>query len=185
MKTLGERIKILRKSYKLSQARFAEPLGISYGYISNIENNKEIPSDMIIKSITVHYNTTEEWIRSGRGNMLAAALPLQDMVEKKESEEKDMNKEKMEENLEIGLNENELFEMLGQQIFSRNINIPGREADDLMASAIQYMEETELDQTVILALGDFISDAAAAAGDHAFNMGFREGVRLFRTLMKL
>lgn len=29
MKTLGERIKILRKSYKLSQARFAEPLGIS------------------------------------------------------------------------------------------------------------------------------------------------------------
>lgn len=181
MKTLGERIKILRKSYKLNQTQFAEPLGISYGYISNIENNKEIPSDMLIKSITIHYNTTEEWIRSGCGNMLAAASPAQDMTEKQESEEKDMYGE----NLEIGLDENELFEILGQHIFSRNINISGKKADDLMASAIQYMEKTELDQTIILALDDLIRDTATAAGDHAFNMGFREGVRLFRTLMKL
>lgn len=184
MKTLGERIKILRKSYKLSQTRFAEPLGISYGYISNIENNKEIPSDMIIKSITVHYNTTEEWIRSGRGNMLAAA-PAQDIVEKQESGGKDMDGGKSEDNLEIGLNEDKLFEMLGQHIFSQNINISGKKADDLMDSAIQYMKKTELDQTIILALDDFIRDTATAAGDYAFNMGFREGVRLFHALMKL
>ena len=181
MKTLGERIKILRKSYKLSQARFAEPLGISYGYISNIENNKEIPSDMIIRSITVHYNTTEEWIRSGRGNMLAAALPMQGVAKEQESEEKDMQ----DENLEIGLNEDELFEMLGQHIFSRNINVNGKKADDLMASAVQYMEKTKLDQKIIFELDDIIRDTATAAGDHGFNMGFREGVRLCRILMKL
>lgn len=113
--------------------------------------------------------------------MLAAALPIQDVTKEQKSEEQDMH----DGNLEISLNEDELFEMLGQHIFSHNINISGKKADDLMASAVQYMKKTKLDQKVIFELDDIIRDIATAAGDHGFNMGFKEGVRLFRTLMKL
>lgn len=67
---VGERIKQLRKFYKLNQTDFAAPLGVSYGHISNIEKGKDSPSDSLIKLMAYEYNTTEEWINNGTGDMI-------------------------------------------------------------------------------------------------------------------
>ncbi len=69
LKTVGERIRELRKSYKLNQKDFAKPLGISYGHISNIEKGKDSPSHSLIKLMAHEYNTTEGWIKYGIGDM--------------------------------------------------------------------------------------------------------------------
>lgn len=69
MQTIGERIRILRKTLKLNQSDFGKNIGISYGHISNIENNKDMPSPSIIKLIAINYGTTEEWLESGNGEM--------------------------------------------------------------------------------------------------------------------
>lgn len=69
MDTLGSRIKLLRKTLKLNQTNFGSPIGVSYGHISNIENDKDIPSDTIIKLIAINYNVSEEWLRDGTGEM--------------------------------------------------------------------------------------------------------------------
>ena len=66
---IGKRIKELRKSYKLNQTDFAKPLGISYGHISNLEKGKDMPSQSLIKLMAHEYNTSEEWIVEGRGEM--------------------------------------------------------------------------------------------------------------------
>jgi len=69
MQTVGERIRILRKELKLNQSYFGKKIGISYGHISNIENNKDMPSPAIIKLIAINYGTTEEWLEYGVGEM--------------------------------------------------------------------------------------------------------------------
>lgn len=66
---IGKRIKELRKSYKLNQTDFAKPLGISYGHISNLEQGKDMPSQSLVKLMAYEYNTSEEWILNGDGDM--------------------------------------------------------------------------------------------------------------------
>lgn len=68
-KSIGERIKELRKSYSLNQTEFGKPLGVSYGHISNLEKGKDIPSSSLVKLMAYEYNTTENWILLGEGQM--------------------------------------------------------------------------------------------------------------------
>lgn len=51
MNTIGDRIKLLRKSRKLNQMEFAEAIGISQGTLSDIENDRSKPSIDTIISI--------------------------------------------------------------------------------------------------------------------------------------
>lgn len=66
---IGKRIKELRKSYKLNQTDFGKPLGVSYGHISNLEQGKDMPSQSLIKLMAYEYNSSEEWIIEGKGEM--------------------------------------------------------------------------------------------------------------------
>lgn len=68
--TIGERIKEVRKYYKCSQRNFAVRLNLSQAHISNIEANKDNPSDKIIKQICAVYKINREWLKSGEGEML-------------------------------------------------------------------------------------------------------------------
>lgn len=64
----GERIKEIRKELKLTQKQFSARIGISYGHLSNIENNKDYPSSTIIRLISVEFHVNEEWIKTGQGD---------------------------------------------------------------------------------------------------------------------
>ncbi len=65
---IGQRIKELRKSYKLNQTDFAKPLGVSYGHISNLEQGKDMPSQALVRLMAHEYNTSIEWIMEGKGD---------------------------------------------------------------------------------------------------------------------
>lgn len=51
MNTLGDRINQARRKSGMSQKDLAAKLGISYGYVSEIELNKKVPSDELIARI--------------------------------------------------------------------------------------------------------------------------------------
>ena len=66
---VGERIKIVRKMNKLNQLKFSRILGLSQAHISNIESNKDNPSDKILHAISDEFHINFEWLKYGTGEI--------------------------------------------------------------------------------------------------------------------
>ena len=64
-----ERIKILRKTLKLTQQAFAETLGLSRDTIANVEGGRIEIKDIFILSICREFNVNETWLRTDEGEM--------------------------------------------------------------------------------------------------------------------
>ncbi len=67
--TVNERIKQVRQALRLSQAKFAKGISISNGYIAGIELGNRKANDRIIKLICSEYGVSEQWLKTGSGNM--------------------------------------------------------------------------------------------------------------------
>lgn len=65
--TLGNRVKQVRKTANLKQKDFAERLTVSPSYISKVEADKEIPTDMLLKLIALEFNLSFDWLKEGKG----------------------------------------------------------------------------------------------------------------------
>lgn len=74
---MKERIKEIRKALGLTLEQFGEAIGIKKSSLSLIENGINSPSEQTIKSICREFNVSEEWLRTGEGEMF---IPL-DMEE--------------------------------------------------------------------------------------------------------
>lgn len=66
---IGENIYNLRKALKLTQENFAARLTISKGFLSNLEKNVRQPSDQLIKLIAYEYSSSEDYLKTGQGEM--------------------------------------------------------------------------------------------------------------------
>lgn len=66
-KTLGERLKYVRKTNKLSQVDFAKPLGISQTHVSKIEKDVERPSETLLILISYLFGINITWLKEGTG----------------------------------------------------------------------------------------------------------------------
>ena len=60
--TINHRIKQVRKSLGLSQAKFAGAISISNGYIADIELGNRVVNDRIVKLICFTFNVSEDWL---------------------------------------------------------------------------------------------------------------------------
>ena len=65
---IGTRIKQIRRTLGIRQKDFADRLGLSQSYLSELEGGKT-PSDIVIKSISSQYHVSETWLRTGDGEM--------------------------------------------------------------------------------------------------------------------
>lgn len=66
---VNDRIRELRKLLGLSVREFAKRIGISRGYLSDIENGKVIPPDRILLLISHTFGISYEWLKEGKGEM--------------------------------------------------------------------------------------------------------------------
>lgn len=66
---MNERIKKLRQALGLSQDEFGRRLGVTRGAVTNIELNKVEPKPLFVDLICREFNVSEEWIRTGAGEM--------------------------------------------------------------------------------------------------------------------
>lgn len=75
--TIGERIKILRKELKLSQAAFGDKIGVKRDVIANIELERAPVKDLVIRMICRTFNVNPLWLETGEGEMF---LDLPDVI---------------------------------------------------------------------------------------------------------
>lgn len=66
---MNERLKLLRKSLKLSQDAFAERIGMKGSSISLLESGSRNITEQVIKSICREFNVDYIWLTTGEGEM--------------------------------------------------------------------------------------------------------------------
>lgn len=69
MAFLNKRIKELRKALGLTQQEFADKIGVKRNSMANYETGRNTPIDAIVVSICRIFNVSEEWLRTGQGEM--------------------------------------------------------------------------------------------------------------------
>ena len=65
-----ERLKLLRKSRGMNQTEFSRSLGMAQNSYSQIETGKISLGDKNIKLICLAFGVHEEWLRTGKGEMI-------------------------------------------------------------------------------------------------------------------
>lgn len=78
--TFGERIKKLRKDLNLTQQKFADRIGTTQNVIANYESGRREPSAAAFNNICKTFNISEEWLRTGDGEMFMQS-PEEDINE--------------------------------------------------------------------------------------------------------
>jgi len=67
--SIGEKIRTVRKSRKMTQKEFSVSLGIVQGFLCSIERGKKIPSDTLMIALQHLYGINPDWLKNGKGEM--------------------------------------------------------------------------------------------------------------------
>lgn len=82
MSTIGERIaRFIDDTDSLTRTKFAEAIGISPAYVSQICSGVRVPSDRTIADICRAFKLSEDWLRTGNGDMQASLTEDEQLVE--------------------------------------------------------------------------------------------------------
>ena len=65
MSTLGIRLRQVRQERSLSQYEFAEALGISQSFLSDVERDVKVPGGDMLLSLKRSYGVSIDWLLSG------------------------------------------------------------------------------------------------------------------------
>ena len=85
--TIGERILQIRKENELTQDDFARKIKLSKNFVWMLEKGERVPSDRTISDICREFNISEEWLKTGNGDMCIIpieeeALIISELIEK-------------------------------------------------------------------------------------------------------
>ena len=67
--TTNDRIKQVRHALALTQAKFAERIAISIGFLAEMELGNKRVNERIIRLIGMEFKVSEHWLRTGKGAM--------------------------------------------------------------------------------------------------------------------
>lgn len=71
---MKNRFKELRKELNVTQQEFADKLKISRNFVAQIEMGSKVPSDRTIDDVCREFGVSEEWLRTGKGNMFVPGI---------------------------------------------------------------------------------------------------------------
>lgn len=66
---MKDRIKKIRKTFDLTQQKFADRIGVKQNTIAQYEMGRNIPIDSVVSLICREFDVSEEWLRHGKGDM--------------------------------------------------------------------------------------------------------------------
>lgn len=69
MELISDRIKKIIQTEGLTKTKFAEKIGFSVSFATNIANGQKIPSERTIKDICKTFKISESWLKTGQGEM--------------------------------------------------------------------------------------------------------------------
>lgn len=67
---MNERLKQVRKYFKLSQEEFGRRLGVTGAGISRLENGERNITEQMLLAVCREFNISENWLRTGDGDMI-------------------------------------------------------------------------------------------------------------------
>jgi len=73
MSGANERIREIRKALKMTQLEFASRLGMQAASLSMIEVGENILTEKNIRLIVMNFNVSEDWLRTGAGEMFVSS----------------------------------------------------------------------------------------------------------------
>jgi len=73
MSGVNERIREIRKALKMTQVEFASRLGMQAAALSMIEVGENVLTEKNIRLIVMNFNVSEDWLRTGSGEMFASS----------------------------------------------------------------------------------------------------------------
>lgn len=65
----NDRIKAVRKHFKLTQTEFGERLGVKGNTITGYENGTRTPSNAVVVAICDKFGVNQYWLETGEGEM--------------------------------------------------------------------------------------------------------------------
>lgn len=80
MNDIGERIKQVRSHFGLPLMAFGKEIGISHTAVSRLERGENNPASRTLKLIAEKFGVSEEWLRTGKGEMLIPEPDTTDLV---------------------------------------------------------------------------------------------------------
>lgn len=66
---ISDRIKELRNSLGITQQELADTIGVKRNTVATYEMGRSIPSDSALSLLCREFNVSEEWLRTGKGEM--------------------------------------------------------------------------------------------------------------------
>lgn len=78
---MNERIKQLRKYLGLNQTDFGSRIGIKQTSIANYESGTRVPLDTVVASICREFGVSEQWLRTGTGEMFPPRTRSQEIAD--------------------------------------------------------------------------------------------------------
>lgn len=73
--TIGDKIRAIRLSRKMTQKEFSASLGIVQGFLCSIEKGKKTPSDTLMIALQHLYAINPQWLKDGSGEMCSSLCP--------------------------------------------------------------------------------------------------------------
>ena len=78
---MKDRIIIIRKEKGYNQEQFANELNLSRNFINQVESGKRNPSERTILDICSKFNVSENWLRTGEGEMFITMSRDEELAE--------------------------------------------------------------------------------------------------------
>lgn len=79
---MQERIKMVRKKFKLTQSKFGERIGVKGNTVTGYETGLRTPSDVVLHSISMEFGVDEDWLKNGGDDDVKLNPPTEkDVVE--------------------------------------------------------------------------------------------------------
>lgn len=66
---MNERFKQIRKALGMTQDEFSSKISLSRNFIAQIESGTKTPSGRTVSDVCREFNVSEEWLRTGNGEM--------------------------------------------------------------------------------------------------------------------
>ena len=116
---MNNRIRKIRKHYKLSQTAFGAKIGVTLGVIKNFEQGKTKLDSPLLELLCSIYNVNETWLRTGEGEMFNPSVALTNDLQK-EHNLSPQAATMLQNFLELSKSEQDQFVELAEKIFNNN-----------------------------------------------------------------
>lgn len=151
---IGDRIREIRKAHKLTQADFAQKIGVGQAALSALEKGIRNVTDRNIVQICHVFNINKDWLNSGTGEMFIEnkSTVIDQLVDEYSLD--NLDKQLLSTYLELSPANRQALKMFLTS-FSSKVTMDAVVQDPIEQKLAEYRQELEAEQRARLVCEDF------------------------------